>query len=77
MKSPTVVLLLDVVEELVCLNEPKSCDDGSVVTGRVSHVEQVKGEGPDQASHKPAALRVHWRQENQTRKKNACRNQMY
>lgn len=36
-------LNLVVVEELVCPDNPKSYASGSLATGKVSHVEQVKG----------------------------------
>ena len=54
--SPLPCVHLDEVEGLARSNDPKSYADGSTATGRVTHVGQVKGEGPDEVTHKPAAL---------------------
>lgn len=51
-------LYLYAMQGLAYPNEAKSYTDSSTATGWVSHTEQVKGEEPDQAKCKPAALWV-------------------
>lgn len=44
------------------LNDRKSYAGSSLAPGSLSHVRQVKGQGSDKESHKPAVLWVDWRQ---------------
>lgn len=39
-------------------NVQKSYTNSSITTDRVSHAEHDKGEGLDEARHKPAALQI-------------------